>query len=335
MRRAVFACALGTLLVVPNAASAETPPSVWERVAQPRATRRYDVHVRARELMALDSPMSLEAMRTLTLERARLLLEQNGAEKSPDVRLRFDIGEVYELLERHERAAAILDEALAIAPDHPAAAHAYLMLAYARGRLDQPEAERVAYVRYLERATDPRSRATAVLNLAETEMRLGRLKAAVAGYRHAIELAAGLPPSSDAASVGILATWGLAVALDRSGDPAASSEAARRATSMDPDEALIGRGPNVFFVPPYERLWYLALGAIVHAEDARETNAAAAAWARVEQLWEAYIAQAKATDRWVPLARAHLAKAKREHARYERGGAPPAKAPPDAVDDEP
>jgi tetratricopeptide (TPR) repeat protein len=317
--RVLVAIVCGASIVAPvGAAHADTPPSVWEKARDPNARARWNLHVRVRELIALDTQVGVQSLRAAALERARAMLEDAGAASSPDVRLRFDLGEVYEALGHHERAVDVLSQALEMAPDHPAASDATVTLAFAYAKLGRQRDERDTYVKVLARVTDDRARATALLNLAEAEMHLGNLEDAVAGYREAVQIAASIPTSLAASETGILAVWGLAVALDRSGDPHGALEQAKLATRMDPGEVLIGHGPNVFFVPAYERLWYLGLASVAHASEASDPRAAASHWGRAEAIWSAYLANAMSTDRWVPLARAHKERARVRKREAER-----------------
>lgn len=321
MKARGLACvALGLALTLPlplateSPARADTPPSRWEIAKDPLVRPRYDLHVKVRELLSLDG-RTPAAMRSQALERARALLEEFGAATSPDLRLRFDLGEVYEQLNHHERAVAVLRPAVDANPEHPAAIEAMVALAYAYAKLDRAKDERDAYRRYIARVVDERSRATALLNLAEAEMHLGNLPDAVAGYRDAIALAQSIPNSMAASESMTLSVWGLAVALDRAGEPQEALEQASLATKLDPGEQIIGHGRNVFFVPEYERQWYLGLAEIVHARAASGPRDALRAWLRAEAHWQLYVSAAEATDRYLALARAHLAQAKARAAR--------------------
>lgn len=269
---ALLACAFA---LVANEVRADTPPSFWDRARDVRVGSRWALHARVSELLSLDGGVGGLRVRSLGLERARALLEEAGAEASPDATLRYDLGEVYEALAHHARAAEVLEGALVLAPQHPAAQRAWMTLALAHAKLGHQSSERDAWEQYLPLVVDDRSRASAILNLAEAEMHVGNLVEAVDRYREAVQLAGSLPTSPSAVETGILAVWGLAVALDRAGDPRGAIEQATLATRMDPGEALIGHGQNVFFVPAYERLWYLALGATAHAREETEPTAAA------------------------------------------------------------
>jgi tetratricopeptide (TPR) repeat protein len=321
--------ALGTS--APRSARADTPPTSWDIAKDPAARDRYALHVLVRDLVSQEAHLATaRGFRLGTLDRARALLEDSGAATSPDVRLRFDLGEVYEALDRHESAITVLTAALRQAPDHPAAESAWVILAYAYAKIDKPKEERDAYEKYLARTSDDRSRATAILNLAEADMRLGHIEEAVAGYREAVQLAAALPNGFGASETGKLAVWGLVVALDRGGDPVGSAAQAKLAVQMDAGLMLIGHGQNVFFVPAYERLWYIALGTTVEAKAATDPHRAFEHWRHVEQLWDSYVEQAERNDpkeRWLALARTHRDRAHAERVAAERRAA---KAPAEA-----
>jgi hypothetical protein len=153
-------------------------------------------------------------------------------------------------------------------------------------------------------------------------MRLGHLDEAVAGYREVISRIehSGLLGSTEYVTL-VLARWGLAVALDRIGDPVESEQVAFVASEADPQERFIGNPDEheVFFVPAYERDWYLALGRIQHARHALQADVAFHRWSLVVQTWQDYLGRASKNDRWLALARAHLASAQVElHASEAR-----------------
>ena len=90
-------------------------------------------------------------------------------------------------------------------------------------------------------------------------LRLGNLAEAVTGYESALVLTAKLPPTSGAHQTAALAVWGLAVALDRSGELESGLDAIQRARAYDPaDRSLSSEG--WFFNPPYDAAWYAGLG---------------------------------------------------------------------------
>lgn len=315
-------------------ARADTAPSVWEIAKQPELRQVHQIHVAVQRLLAPAQLSSFDSPhhRLLLQERARALLEEAGAEQSPHVILRYDLGAVYGVLNHHEAAARVLRSALAMAPDHPASEDARLTIALAYAKLNKPEEERAAYVDYLERATFGRARVTATLNLAECEMRLGHLEEAIAGYRDAIAMANANPSAGE---IGLLAQWGLAVALDRFGDTAGARSAAKWATESD-HPRIIENTDTVFFVPEYERSWYLGLREIARAEAATTPDEALQHWRRADAIWGHYVDKASAPgvhDPWIARARAHKERvhARRLAAEKKRGASPPRGGAPAAA----
>jgi tetratricopeptide (TPR) repeat protein len=326
---AVTLVALGATIVASSAlapfAHAETPPNRWDAIANPALADRYALHIRAREIMssAAIAERSNDFAIALGLRnRARMFLEEGHAETSPDVVLRFDLGEVCYELEDNKCAQDVLERALAIAPDHPAALAAYSILANAYAKLDQSNEERRVYARYIPRITDEEGRAIAMLNLAEANMHLGDLDDAVAGYRETINAAAELPNVIELEQkTGLLARWGLAVALDRSGDIAGGAKETKLAVQLDTDMHEIRGGVNVFFAPERERYWYVALGFAEYAKQATEAKTAALLWHRAEGCWREYIQDVRAKaapDRWIDLAHARLEKTHAQRLAAER-----------------
>ncbi len=302
------------------AVRADTPPSRWDRARDPAVGDAWDLHARVREFLA-PLPGEVPGLRELRLQQARTELEAADAKESADVRLRFDLGQVYEELRHDQQAIDVLKPALALAPDHSASADAWIELAFAYARLDRSREERDAYDAYLARMPDESGRATALLNRAEAEMRLGNLEDAVQGYRDACDAASLFGRLFD---TWVLARWGLAVALDRSGDATGAEREALLASQMDPVESIIdskemcGVSPCVFFVPEYERDWYLGLGRAERAKQEHDPDKAALLWKRAEEKWADYVSRADPKDRWVPLAKAHLAATRIRRAAAER-----------------
>jgi tetratricopeptide (TPR) repeat protein len=124
-------------------------------------------------------------------------------------------------------------------------------------------------------------------NSAETLMALGRLDEAVDRYRQA----------EAHATLGDLewqlAQWGLGVAFDRDQQLEKSRSTIARVLDHDPTMARLSE-EGVFFEPPGDKHYYLALGHEVAGD--REQAIAS---------WRAYLAEAP-KSRWVPRARAHL-----------------------------
>jgi len=324
--------ALGLVLFVTASALADTAPSPWDRAKDPRVGDDWRLHVSVSESLTDRESLSPEAR----LEIVEARLEEGHAESSPDVRLRFDLGEVYERLKHHQRAIDVLRPALAAAPDHPAATDAWIEIAYAYAYLDRSHEELAAYDAYLARTTSISGRATALLNRAEAEMRLGHLEDAIAGYRDAILESQSVSGVESLVNNEILSRWGLAVALDRSGDATGGAREAAQALQLDlgtpgawPRGSIIANeksGVSVFFVPGHEGYYYLGLGMVEHAKQATDPRTAAALWRQAEALWVKYGAGAviwdkshkDSPDRWLARAKAHLERARRERASAER-----------------
>ena len=314
-----LAVALGlAVLLAAGVTRGDTPMNGWDAVRDPAAAERFALHLRVREMMA--NVHSLPANPTLL--RARALLEQAHADTSPDLRLRFDLGEIYAQLGNYVRATEVLRPALDLAPDHPAAVSAFIELTEAYARLDQSDEELHLYERFLPKITDERSRSTAMLNYAEAHMHLGDLESAISGYRATIDLAAQLPNMIELNyHTGALAVWGLAVALDRSGDIAAGAKETKLAVTLDHDMGIMRLDPAVFFSPEREKDWYVALGFTEYAKEAEDARAAATWWERAEGCWREYVEDVKAhtaQDRWVELARARFERAHAARLAAER-----------------
>jgi tetratricopeptide (TPR) repeat protein len=252
---------------------------------------------------------------------------------------------------RTEEAVAAYGELRSLDPDYHAD-HVAFELAILHSRSGDHGAAIAEYRRALEVATDdpsplhyiptaqerrlaslfqPISVATVHLNLAENTMLVGDLEAAVESYRRASALTADDPFGR------ALALWGLALALDRSGDHPGAIASAQRAIEGDPfplDMPALGvlHGPHgpmallhsdlVFFEPGYEIHAYDAIG-----REAMARSATAGA-ARREQLesardaWRRYLVDGGNAG-------IHAEHARRALARIEAelGGAP-ASPPP-------
>ncbi len=310
-----------TCLSLASTARADTPPDVWSRARDPEKKSSFALHREVVRLLSQESSVFNQLGEANRL-RARDLLERANVAEGKDVVLKFDLGAVYERLDLHEQAVRVLESALGEAPDHPAAEDAWFKLAIAYAKLDRPADERHAYVEYLARSTHPLSRSTALLNFAETEMRMGHLGEAIARYREALDFSKQFVPRSN--DTYVLALWGLAVALDRYGDATAAAVKAEEAARLDAFDRLIANPDQVFFVPSYERSWYLGLGAAARARLATDPRMSLVFAQRAEAHFADYVARATARDRtapvkdrWRPLAEKRLAVAKAERKRIE------------------
>jgi tetratricopeptide (TPR) repeat protein len=337
-----------TVMVGPQA-RADTPPGTWDLAKDPIERDRFALHVRVERLVYRNRPDDIPPVvwhhdEELRLEAARAMLEQAAAERSPDVRLRFDLGIVYELLatneqrdDLHKRVIDVLVPALELAPDHPAATEALESLVYAYAKLDRPREELLTWRRYIARLVDQNVHlASSLMNMGEAQMRLGRLDEAIATFRNTLQICGGLPNSSARNATHALTLWDLAVSLDRSGDPRAAIETANEAKEFrwkEPTAFLqwptrdvsgwdaIQDHENVFFVPEWERDWYLALGYTAAARAERDARQAANLWHEAEGHWDTYVTHASAPgadNRWAGIARLRRDRARAERVDAER-----------------
>jgi tetratricopeptide (TPR) repeat protein len=266
-------------------------PCLWEAAREPR--RSLDVAaLRAAEAAYLQAGTSNDPRARRLLLHAVRTLDRADAANSPEPRVRFFFGRMLSRVDQDERAVEVLLDAIAFAPNHPSANEALFALAVCFARLGRSDQEILAYRQWLDCEWAREHRAVGLSNLAEAFMAAGRIDDAVRSYRDATVLA------HDNA----LAHWGLAVALDRSGDPAGALEVARTALTYDPDAAQID-SPNVFFVPAHDRFWYHAIGSMARAAIAKDVALQRAHWQRAALFWQQYLDVAPVDDRWVPIAR--------------------------------
>lgn len=306
--RFVTLCLCAAASLLPALAGAESPPSLWARVASPERARLFELHRAVREKLASpEAEVGQLFGKPFAYDSARLMLEDAEVEKLGDPQLLFDYGEVLEMLDEHEKAITVLTRAMAMAPSHPAVDDASLTLAFAYAKLDRSEEELEYYRKFVRSSRNVRGLSTAMLNMAEAEMRLGRLSEAISGYREANRLASEAQTASSSHETAALACYGLAVALDRQGDPATARVEMQRALSMDPTMMLLLSSPNVFFVPAYERSYYVAMGFEARARDESTPERVRAEFLRRSiASYKEYVTRARPDDRWVHRAREHL-----------------------------
>jgi tetratricopeptide (TPR) repeat protein len=300
---AILAAAAIAVLVAPpsRAEPGSHGPTIWERASNPRAAAEERVHRTVQVLLAEAQMLKWHtAMGKAKLVTAAGLLEGVQAETATDVRLVFTYGRILSMLKRYERAMNVLGAALRRAPDHPAATEAYFSIAICYAKLGRPADEIAAYEEFLRRETDIPSRANASANRGEAHMVQGNLAAAIEDLRASLALA------SDNA----LAHFSLAVALDRSGDRSGSIAEAKLALTYDPLGQQLG-SPSVFFMPPYDRYWYDALGAVARAELVNDVATSILWWETAAGKWKEYIDAAGPQDRWIGSAKSQLASAER------------------------
>jgi tetratricopeptide (TPR) repeat protein len=331
MKRAGALAALFGLAILVAPAAAHATPSVWAMARDPSIAARQAVLAEVDTLLI----RSAEARRTsrdrgmaaIHLIQARDVLEAASAGTSPDPLLRLRLAIVLEELAEHgplgngrnmiERATALY---LSVGKNEHAPAYArekaWASVAICFAHLDRPEDEIKAYDEALVLQPDQSRRAQLLANRAEAHMVMGNLTSAIDGYRAALsELSRA--PAMRAVESTPTTLWGLAVALDRSGDLATALDTIVIARSYDPTDSLIN-GPFWFYVPDYDEAWYHALGHWTAARHADLDSVRAEFYARAVTAWEDYILRAKPDDRWLPLAKARLALCEKERDAFQR-----------------
>lgn len=328
-------CLLAAALAGPDA-RADTPPSVWDRARDPKASSAWATHLELqRRMRAVDSldgralammrrPDVGEGLRTELVTRA----EEARKAHPQDVPLRFDEGAILEGAMRHAQAKRVLEAVLAEHPDHPMADDGRWSLAQACGHLGDHPCERRAYTVLLQHVTEDAKRTLMLLNAAETEMHLDNLKGSLEMYRECIRVST----HTDQRRTMLLAQWGLAVAYDRAGDGVAALREASLATDLERSGGQARfyplvvsfslREPGTYFVPAYELDWYEGLGATALAKKADNDLMRLAFWRRAEKSYASYVAGAEADttglQRWIPIAKNRLAFATAERIKFEK-----------------
>jgi hypothetical protein len=194
-----------------------------------------------------------------------------------------------------------------------------------------------------------------MMNMGEAEMRVGQIDTALSTFHAALDIAQALPNSASLSDVYALILWDIAVALDRQGDPVDAFKTAAKARAFSWTINVPVGSPlagitagllpgvitqtgwdaiqdyvEVFFVPAWEREWYLALGEAAAASEAKDARAAAAAWGEAERHWDTYFTRAteaardagsgdsRARDEDVATRWTAMAKLRRDYARRAR-----------------
>ena len=182
-RCAAAALSVAAIVGPARAARADTPPDVWDFAGDPTERSRWNLHVQVERLLNRpgtdDTPPQVRRRdQELHLEAARALLEEAGASTSPDVRLRFDLGLVYQqlaslqgMVDLFQSAVDVLGPAVAAAPDDPASTRALGALADAYAQLDRPRDEVDVSQRFVARVADNRERAQTMMNMNRLYMR--------------------------------------------------------------------------------------------------------------------------------------------------------------------
>jgi len=281
------------------AAEAGAVPSVWQRARNPERARaqRALVDLERWTLGAYDESVRVGERRGLLLG-AVAMAELRGAAQLPDVRIKFLLGEVLAdySVQREDDARALLEAALAEAPNHPLAAAAWATLAELRVRLGAAAAAYAAFARALERTWRPNPRAHVYGARAGLGMQQGDAMAAIRDFRRALRVAT-------VADLVVILRYGLAVALERSGDlPAALRELkAARALKPKASAAVLGalELPEVRFVPSYEFFYYKGLEAMAEGRFAESGADARLDYRAAADFFAQYLEHAEPATPWV------------------------------------
>ena len=307
--------------LAPRPAAAD--PSLWQRARDPRLAEQQLVQNRIERVLGsiglseFDPELSAAAIAMSVLTQT-LPTCTRGAEAQLDYtpqQARFDYLIAGALVDSHTDreadARCLLERALRSAPTSPLAADGWFHLAIAADKLGDRAAERDAYVHALGLTWQPEIRANLRVNLAESEMATGDLKGALREYHLAV-FDAREPDTLSAAY------YGLAVALDRSGDLPSALTAARDALQIQLPPTLFPVSsvldlPGTFFTPSYEIHYYKALGAMASARQAKDDVARRDALADAAEHWAAYLVPADAdASPWAARAHLHQARIERE-----------------------
>jgi tetratricopeptide (TPR) repeat protein len=252
----------------PRAAAAE--PSFWERVVEANRERPARLEAEAEALLGAQ-PRTPDK-----LARAEALVHEALVAAPDDFVLLMLLADVSERAAKPAQALAALERGCPRAPRGPAALACWSHLGVVRSRQGRFAEGLVAYERLIASGD---ADATTRTNAAELLMAEGRLDAAEERYREAIRLETASPVLGriETSHALVLATYGLAVVLDREGQPDAAREMMARALLLDPRHATLTAAEqpdtDVFFVPDGDVYYYIGLAAEV-AGDADEGAAA-------------------------------------------------------------
>lgn len=313
--RHAAALVLATAALITHARAAAANPSIWSQ-ARADDDGRLAVAVADAEALQLKyrhiarlPDEARDGVGKLFLRQARVLLEGAGAARSPDPLVRYQLAEILHALHDDEPAAKLFETVVKVeSTPRTVRAEAYSQLAEAYTRLGRFGDEIRAYDAALRFEPQPFARSRLLANRAESYMALGDITAAVGGYREAMGL---LSAPIEMFTLGPTTLWGLAVALDRSGDLDGALEAIRLARTYDPLDKNLN-GPGWFYVPAYDRFYYQALGHWSAARRATLPAARAAEYLSAIAHWQEYLDSAAPDDRWIGIARARLRQNEKE-----------------------
>jgi tetratricopeptide (TPR) repeat protein len=190
---------------------------------------------------------------------------------------------------RDAEAIALLEELMRAHPSY-APERAAFELGILLTRALRFEEASAAYDRAAALALEDAEASTARGNQGETLMLAGKLEAAVASYERAIAQA-------QAGRGHALSVWGLAVALERSGEHARALERLQRAFGAAGEALSVLRAEGVFFSPSYEIHAYEALGHEARGAALEDRGERAAALREAASSYRTYLAACAAFAR--------------------------------------
>jgi tetratricopeptide (TPR) repeat protein len=249
---------------------AAAAPSFWERVAEEGRERPARLGAEAEALLGAQ-PRSPDK-----LVRAEALVHEALAAAPDDFGLLMLLAEISERAAKPAAALAALERGCPLAPRGAAATACWSHLGVVRSRQGRFAEGLAAHERLIASGD---ADATTRANAAELLMAEGRLAEAEERYREAIRLESAAPTAAriETPHALVLATYGLAVVLDREGQPEAAREMMARALLLDPRHGTLTAAEqpdaDVFFVPDGDVYYYIGLAAEV-AGDADEGAAA-------------------------------------------------------------
>lgn len=280
-------------------ARAKAVPTVWQRARNPAAVKaqRALVDLERWALGAYDDNVKLGERRGLLLG-AVAMAELRGATQLPDIRIKFLLGQVLAdySVRREDDARALLEAALAEAPNHPLAASAWATLAELDVRLGATAQAHAAFAQALERMWRPDARARIYGARAGLFLQQGDAMAALADFRRALRLAA-------AADLVVRLRYGLAVALERGGDLPAALRQLRIAAALQSKGGTAALDaldlPDVSFVPPIEFFYYKGLEALAAGRFAETRADARLDYRAAANFFTRYLEHAEPKAPWV------------------------------------
>lgn len=238
---------------VPPGEHAPSPRDFWRRPGRREKSRarRFEMALQLLRLgaRAREIPGGMHGIHQSSLQTARDLLARLAREKPRNVAYWYWYGWAARALDDDPATLAAWSRVWKLDPHHWASADIAFALGVLYAKKGEYRKSVTVYRRGMPAAVDLAGRGIMASNCAESLMTLRNLKGAVRLYYRSLHLR----PRRNAA-----AWWGLMVAYDRLGRTLPSQRAARQALTLDP--YLQGlRGKDVFFVPPGDVHYYLAL----------------------------------------------------------------------------